>query len=256
MKDYGVNNFKAINYQYAVGQLSTCIDLEGCRIKTTMFEKYPSISPYTYCKNNPVMFVDPTGKDVEFNSIEDFFRVGVACLVSGQFRSQFKELVQSDETFVFKGQKLNGSGYFSKEMDGKKYINYNVLSNKKEGSDFVTNLRHESKHAVQYLHGEVGFELQVVNGVDENGEPYPEMRWVPINYDITDEVGAYDAAYLYGWDFANINSKTKWQKLKEDEKTNVLLIAYPELNNHQIKENNSNPSRINSETKDMFPYKK
>jgi len=26
-----------------------------------MFEKYPSISPYTYCANNPVLFVDPTG---------------------------------------------------------------------------------------------------------------------------------------------------------------------------------------------------
>ena len=27
-----------------------------------MFEKYPSISPYTYCANNPMKFVDPTGK--------------------------------------------------------------------------------------------------------------------------------------------------------------------------------------------------
>jgi len=27
-----------------------------------MFEKYSSISPYTYCANNPVMFVDPDGK--------------------------------------------------------------------------------------------------------------------------------------------------------------------------------------------------
>jgi RHS repeat-associated protein len=26
-----------------------------------MFEKYPSISPYTYCANNPMKFVDPTG---------------------------------------------------------------------------------------------------------------------------------------------------------------------------------------------------
>jgi RHS repeat-associated protein len=26
-----------------------------------LFEKYPSISPYTYCSNNPVGFVDPTG---------------------------------------------------------------------------------------------------------------------------------------------------------------------------------------------------
>ncbi|MDD4210285.1 MAG: hypothetical protein PHI52_08125 [Bacteroidales bacterium] len=62
MKDYIVNNFKAINYQYAVGQFSTCIDLEECSFETMMFEKYPSISPYTYCANNPVMFVDPTGR--------------------------------------------------------------------------------------------------------------------------------------------------------------------------------------------------
>jgi len=29
-----------------------------------MFEKYPSISPYTYCANNPMKFVDPTGRDI------------------------------------------------------------------------------------------------------------------------------------------------------------------------------------------------
>ncbi|MBP7101648.1 MAG: hypothetical protein KBA86_00210 [Bacteroidales bacterium] len=65
MKDYVVNNFKAINYQYAVGQLSTYIDLEGCSLETMMFEKYPSISPYTYCANNPMKYVDPTGEEGE-----------------------------------------------------------------------------------------------------------------------------------------------------------------------------------------------
>ena len=34
-------------------------------ISRPMFEKYPSISPYTYCSNNPVNVIDPTGKDVE-----------------------------------------------------------------------------------------------------------------------------------------------------------------------------------------------
>jgi len=28
-----------------------------------MFEKYPSISPYTYCKNNPVKRIDPNGEN-------------------------------------------------------------------------------------------------------------------------------------------------------------------------------------------------
>ena len=70
MKNYIVNNFKAINYQLAMGQLSTYIDLEGCSLKTMMFEKYPSISPYTYCANNPMKFVDPIGSSkysVEIN---------------------------------------------------------------------------------------------------------------------------------------------------------------------------------------------
>jgi len=62
--------YKTTHSQHAMGQLFTCIDLEECRIKTTMFEKYPSISPYTYCANNPVKYVDPDGKILRMYGVE------------------------------------------------------------------------------------------------------------------------------------------------------------------------------------------
>lgn len=35
-----------------------------------LFEKYFWMSPYAYCANNPVKYVDPTGCEVEFKGFE------------------------------------------------------------------------------------------------------------------------------------------------------------------------------------------
>ena len=63
--------YKATLSQHALPQfLPTWGDLEVCSLETMMFEKYPSISPYTYCANNPMKFVDPTGEEL-INSYQE-----------------------------------------------------------------------------------------------------------------------------------------------------------------------------------------
>jgi len=54
--------FKATLSQYALLQFLPTWGGKGGVGRDPMFEKYPSISPYTYCANNPMKYVDPSGK--------------------------------------------------------------------------------------------------------------------------------------------------------------------------------------------------
>ncbi|MBP7103145.1 MAG: hypothetical protein KBA86_07845 [Bacteroidales bacterium] len=57
--------FKATLSQYALLQFLPTWGGKGGVGRDPMFEKYPSISPYTYCANNPMKYVDPTGETLE-----------------------------------------------------------------------------------------------------------------------------------------------------------------------------------------------
>jgi len=52
--------YKATLSQHALPQFLPTWGGKG-GVEDPMFEKYPSISPYTYCANNPMKYVDPTG---------------------------------------------------------------------------------------------------------------------------------------------------------------------------------------------------
>jgi len=49
---------------YYHGARFNCSDI-GWLSVDPLFEKYPTISPYTYCANNPVKYVDPEGRDFD-----------------------------------------------------------------------------------------------------------------------------------------------------------------------------------------------
>lgn len=88
-----------------------------------LFEKYPSISPYAYCANNPVKYVDPDGRDwyetensetkqkeikwTDYKSQSDMDAAGVKGTYLGEafvhFEGSKEEKVGEDGTLTGKG---------------------------------------------------------------------------------------------------------------------------------------------------------
>ncbi len=75
-----------------------------------MFEKYPSISPYCYCANNPMKYVDPTG--------ETIWVIGD----DGQ-KTQYNPNEIYEGTDAFRGEVSNAINSIGKTEEGEKMIN-------------------------------------------------------------------------------------------------------------------------------------
>jgi len=214
-----------------------------------MFEKYPSISPYTYCANNPMKFVDPTGEEVEFNSIIDVVYTFCERIVNKDFRSKFNELKKSDETYVFN---FNTEAKNSLTTDGEKlFINYsdkikdndgNILEGENRGGyNAFSNLRHETTHGVQFEHGEIGFKYNNSNS-----------NWDPILYDVHDELEAHvSGAGNFTWDATTLRSE--FQDMSEDKQMISMKKTYTDIE-QDMKLNNPG-GKVKNDKYFVLPYK-
>ena len=137
-----------------------------------MSDKYPGVSPYAYCGNNPVRLVDPNGTTVVIPDEED--RKFINQLIdtksenySKSFHSIYKKLdEQKDHIYTFESWNYDANrtgfeeGKYENKGDGTSTINFSkgdspMVRDETMGASQFRNLFEETYHAYQDRHGKL-----------------------------------------------------------------------------------------------------
>lgn len=176
-------------------------------------DKYPTLSPYTYCANNPIMLVDPDGRQIiEGALIVSFFKQYTKLAISTR-KMQLAILNYMVPTFFNsckkierKMAKINGeieefdkaiqeveqletskvlySISYGGEAKGKTYYEDGVVKMQIKDVGDIASIAHELKHGYQ-------FDTKTISFQSDGIRPGSLT-------DFYDEREAYDRDYLYG----------------------------------------------------------
>ena len=191
-----------------LGNVRTVVDITDIQRWTTpdpLAEKYYDLSPYAFCANNPINFVDPDGRYIISDNIQEWNdnkrKIKDKVLLLQQKASKMELKGKSSKRLNKLNKRIKGlnqtlatmttienssQGYSlsqaTGEVGGVQYDNSSNLINISYVSGSTENFIHEVTHAGQFETGDIAFS-------PESGKTLAQ--------DIYDEVAAYKAQKYY-----------------------------------------------------------
>ena len=214
-------------------------------------DKYPSMSPYAYCANNPVILVDPDGRDIwikgndgtktQFKEIgqsydgndeytKEVFNALNKIAENVKVRKNLEYLIKAENIYTmieYSEIDCANISFYSNRVENRIQFNNRLglfnLDNPKERMSPASCLYHEICHGIAALGGKEAFlRMSEPNGTDFVNDL--EKNAIEMEYDAVPDNGLKRKAYAKGIGVFETNNSTSTQFIKQIDNQKYLNL--------------------------------